>query len=178
MALSMPALPIPLDVLRTRLKIEVESDDVDLAALCVAAGELIERETGLALSSASRSQKIRRFSRFIPRVQPVTQFTSVTYTDANGAAQTLPAADWWTDETEPVLAIEFDTDAVPKENTLITVNFVAGYTVIPQPLQQCIVALVGSWYNNPEALQVAQLAEVPLAYKYIIQQYSTQVPFR
>ena len=92
MALSMPALPIPLDVLRTRLKIEVESDDVDLAALCVAAGELIERETGLALSSASRSQKIRRFSRFIPRVQPVTQFTSVTYTDANGAAQTLLAA--------------------------------------------------------------------------------------
>lgn len=174
----MPALPIPLDVLRTRLKIEVESDDVDLAALCVAAGELIERETGLALASASRSQKIRKFSRFIPRVQPVTAFTSVTYTDTDGNPQTLPSADWWTDETEPVLALEFDTDAVAKENTLITVNFTAGYTVIPQPLQQCIVALVGSWYNNPEALQVAQLAEVPMSYKYIIQQYSTQVPFR
>lgn len=174
----MPALPIPLDVLRTRLRVEVESDDVDLAALCVAAGELIERETGLALASGSRSQKIRRFTRFIPRVQPVTAFTSVTYVDSAGATQTLPASDWWVDESEPVWAVEFDTSAVPKENTLITVNFTAGYTVIPQPLQQCIVALVGSWYNNPEALQVAQLAEVPLAYKYIIQQYTTEVPFR
>lgn len=174
----MPALPIPLDVLRTRLRVEVESDDVDLAALCVAAGELIERETGLALASGSRSQKIRRFTRFIPRVQPVTAFTSVTYVDSAGATQTLPASDWWVDESEPVWAVEFDTTVVPKENTLITVNFTAGYTVIPQPLQQCIVALVGSWYNNPEALQVAQLAEVPLAYKYIIQQYTTEVPFR
>jgi hypothetical protein len=61
---------------------------------------------------------------------------------------------------------------------MVEVTYVAGFTVIPQALQQCIVALVGSWYNNPEALQVAQLAEVPMSYKAIIAQYSVQVPFR
>jgi len=174
----MPALPIPLDVLRTRLRVEVESDDVDLAALCIAAGEMIERETGLGLQSTSRTAFIRRFERFIPPVQPLASITSVSYFDSAGVKQTLPATDYWTDNTEPLYALEFDTSVVPKENTTIEVVYAAGFTVIPQALQQCIVALVGSWYNNPEALQVAQLAEVPLAYKAIIAQYSVQVPFR
>lgn len=174
----MPALPIPLDVLRTRLRIEVESDDVDLAVLCVAAGEMIERETGLGLQSLTRTQYIREFGRFVPRVQPMSSVSQVRYTDGNGVRQTLPASDYWVDESEPLLALEFDTAVVPKKNTTIEITYVAGFTTIPQALQQCIVALVGSWYNNPEALQVAQLAEVPLAYKAIIAQYSVQVPFR
>lgn len=174
----MPALPIPLDVLRTRLKIEVEQDDVDLAVLCIAAGEMIERETGLGLQLKARTAFIRKFDRFIPPIQPLSSITQVTYFDSTNTSQTLPAADYWLDNTEPLYALEFDTSIVPKENTTIQVNYQAGFQVIPQALQQCIVALVGSWYNNPEALQVAQLAEVPLAYKAIIAQYSVQVPFR
>jgi uncharacterized phiE125 gp8 family phage protein len=174
----MPALPIPLDVLRTRLKIEVEQDDVDLAVLCIAAGEMIERETGLGLQSLTRTEHRRKFERFIPRVQPMTSVSSVHYKNASNVRTLLPATDWYLDESEPLLAVEFDTSVVPLENTMVEVTYVAGFTVIPQALQQCIVALVGSWYNNPEALQVAQLAEVPLAYKAIIAQYSTQVAFR
>jgi uncharacterized phiE125 gp8 family phage protein len=174
----MPALPIPLDVLRTRLRVEVESDDVDLAALCVAAGEMIERETGLGLQLASRRAFIRKFGRFIPPIQPLSSITQVLYFDTAGNGQTLPGTDYWIDNTEPMHALEFDTSVVVKENTTIQIDYQAGFQVIPQPLQQCIVALVGSWYNNPEALQVAQLAEVPLAYKAIIAQYYTQVAFR
>jgi uncharacterized phiE125 gp8 family phage protein len=174
----MAALPIPLDVLRTRLRVEVESDDVDLAVLCVAAGEMIERETGLGLQAVSRTQSIREFSRFIPRVQPMSAVTQVRYYDLSGVRQTLSATDYWIDDTEPLYALEFDTTVVAKENTTIEVTYTAGFTTVPQALQQCIVALVGAWYNNPEALQVAQLAEVPLAYKAIIAQYSVQVPFR
>lgn len=174
----MPALPIPLDVLRTRLRIEVESDDVDLAVLCVAAGEMIEKETGLSLTNGQRITKIRKFARTVLPVNPVTSVTRVDYIDANGVSQQLASTDWWVDESEPLWAVEFDTSVVPKKNTLIEVRYNAGYTLIPQPLQQCIVALVGSWYNNPEALQVAQLAEVPLAYKAIIAQYTTEASFR
>jgi len=174
----MPALPIPLDVLRTRLKIEVEQDDVDLAVLCIAAGEMIERETGLGLQSLTRTEHRRKFERFIPRVQPMTSVTSVHYKNAANVRTLLPTTDWYLDESEPLLAVEFDTSVVPLENTMVEVTYVAGFTVIPQALQQCIVALVGSWYNNPEALQVAQLAEVPMSYKAIIAQYSVQVPFR
>jgi uncharacterized phiE125 gp8 family phage protein len=174
----MPRLPIPIDVLRTRLRIEVESDDTDLVALCVSAGEVIERETGIALGSASRTAKIKRFARFIPDVQPCTSFTSVSYVNSSGATVTLPTDEWWTDDSEPVIALEFDTDAVMKPNTLATVTYVSGYTEIPVALQQCIVALVGAWYNNPEAVSVAALADVPTSYRYIIEQYRTRSPMR
>jgi hypothetical protein len=42
----------------------------------------------------------------------------------------------------------------------------------------CIVALVGSWYSNPEATSVASIQDVPLSYRYILQQFSTRGPLR
>jgi hypothetical protein len=109
----MPALPIPLDVLRTRLKIEVEQDDVDLAVLCIAAGEMIERETGLGLQSLTRIEHRKKFERFIPRVQPMTSVSSVHYRNAANVRTALPTTDWYLDESEPLLALEFDTSVVP-----------------------------------------------------------------
>lgn len=174
----MPQLPIPLDVLRTRLRIEVESDDTDLASLSIAAGELIERETGVLLRSQSIAEKIVAWKRTPLRKGPVTSVTSVTYTDTNGATQTLPTDEWFTLEDDELIVLDFDTSAVVKDNTQPTVNYVAGYTDVPHALQQCIVALVGAWYNNPEASNVAALAEVPLAYRHIIAHYSHRSPIR
>jgi len=174
----MPALPVPIDLLRTRLRIEVEDDDALLASLSIAAAELIEKETGLGLSSATRTAQIRPWRRWCAPVQPMTALTSVTYTDASGATQTLPTAERWLDETDELPVLLFDTTATPKENTYATVTYVAGYTVIPHALQQCIVALVGAWYANPEAASVASLADVPLAYRYIIQHYTARSALR
>jgi uncharacterized phiE125 gp8 family phage protein len=174
----MAALPIPLDVLRTRLRIEVESDDADLATLSIAAREIIERETGLHLSSGTHTANIIPWRRFVPRVQPVDSITSITYTDAGGVTQTLPTTDYYIDNTDEMLAVGFDTIVLPKANTFPTVTYVAGYQRIPHALQQCIVALVGSWYSNPEATSVASLQDVPLSYRYILQQFSTRGPLR
>jgi len=98
----------------------------------------------------------------------------VVYTDANGSTVTMPTTEWWTDDSEAVLALEFITDRTMKDGTLATVTYVAGYSEVPQALQQCIVALVGAWYANPEASAVVALAEVPLSYRYIIQQYAAR----
>lgn len=174
----MPALPVPIDLLRTRLRIEVEDDDALLASLAIAAGELIERETGLALSSATRTAKVRPWRRWCAPVQPMSSVTSVTYTDPAGASQTLPTAEWYLDETDELPVLLFDTQASVKDNTYATVTYVAGYTLIPHALQQCIVALVGAWYANPEAASIASLQQVPLAYQYIIAHFSTRSALR
>lgn len=174
----MPQLPIPIDILRTRLRIEVESDDTDLAALCIAAGELIERETGVLLRSQTVVEKIASWRRTVLRKGPISAITSVSYTDTNGAPQTLPAAEWFTFEDDELIVLDFDTSAAIKENTQPTVTYVAGFTDVPHALQQCIVALVGAWYNNPEASNVAALAEVPLAYRHIIAHFSHRSPIR
>lgn len=174
----MPALPLPIDLLRTRLRIEVEDDDALLASLSIAAAELIEKETGLGLTSETRTAYIRPWRRWVAPVQPMASVASVTYTDAAGATQTLPTADWWLDRTDELPVLLFDTDATPKENTYATVTYVAGHTTIPHALQQCVIALVGAWYANPEAASIASLSEVPLAYKYIIQQFNTRSALR
>jgi uncharacterized phiE125 gp8 family phage protein len=174
----MAQLPIPLDVLRTRLRIEVESDDTDLAALCIAAGDLIEKETGTRLRSQTFTENIVPWKRTMLRNSPVTAVTSVTYKDAANVTQTLPVDEWFIRQDEELIVLEFDTSVVVKENTQPIVTYTAGYALVPQALQQCIVALVGAWYNNPEASSVASLAEVPLSYKHIIAAYSHRSPIR
>lgn len=174
----MSQLPIPLDVLRTRLRIEVESDDTDLAALCIAAGELIEKETGTWLRSRNIQEYIDPWKRTVLRRAPVTAVISVSYTDTQGNPQTLPSDEWFLREDDELIVLDFDTAAVVQDNTQAAVTYTAGYQLVPHALQQCIVALVGAWYNNPEASSVASLAEVPLSYKHIIAAYSHRSPIR
>lgn len=174
----MSQLPIPIDILRTRLRIEVESDDTDLAALCVAAGELIERETGTILRSRNFIEAIPGWRRTILRKQPVTSVISVSYTDPDNNPQTLAAGEWFFHQDDELAVLDFDTTAAMKENTQPTVTYTAGFVTVPHALQQCIVALVGAWYNNPEASSVAALTEVPLAYKHIIAHFSHRSPIR
>lgn len=174
----MPALPVPVDLLRTRLRIEVEDDDALLASLAIAAAELIEKETGLGLSSETRTATIRPWRRWCAPVQPMTALTSVTYTDPAGATQTLPTAERWLDTTDELPVLLFDTTANVKENTYATVTYVAGYVQIPHALQQCIIALVGAWYANPEAAAIVSLQDVPLAYRFIIAHFSARSALR
>jgi hypothetical protein len=53
------------------------------------------------------------------------------------------------------------------EGTAITVTYVAGYTLVPSELTHAIIALVGHWYNNPEAASIVTLQQVPMSVEYI-----------
>jgi len=170
--------PIPIDVLKTRLRIDVDADDVILTTLCIAAGEMIEKELGIGLLSQTRTAKIVDFNRFVPPVQPCSSITSVTYTDSSGATITMPSADWYVDQTQEMLALEFLAKPEFKEGTFPTVTYTAGFTTVPHALQQAIVAMVGAWYANPDATSPIALSDVPLAMKYILSAYSHRGPLR
>jgi len=174
----MAAPPIPIDVLRTRLRIDVDADDAILTTLCIAAGEMIERELGIALKSSSRTAKLDRWRRFIPPVQPCTGVTSVTYYNASNVLTTMPATDWYVNQTDEMLALEFLENPSFYEGTFPTVTYTAGYSQVPHALQQAIVALVGAWYANPDATNPVALAEVPLSLKYILSAYSSRGALR
>lgn len=170
--------PIPIDILKTRLRIDADEDDVILTTLCIAAGEMIERELGIGLSSTTRTAKLDRWRRFIPPVQPCSSVTSVTYYDTGNNLVTMSTDDWYVDQTDAALALEFLEAPAVREGTFPTVTYVAGYTTVPHALQQAIVALVGAWYANPDATAPVALSEVPLSLKYILSAYSTRGPLR
>lgn len=46
-----------------------------------------------------------------------------------------------------------------------------GQGKIPAPLSQCILLMVGNFYNNREPVAFAQSSEVPLSYKYLVGLY-------
>ena len=57
------------------------------------------------------------------------------------------------------------------EGTNITVSVDCGYQMLPNALVHCIIALVGGWYNNPEAFQPIGLSTVPMSVEYILSSY-------
>ena len=174
----MAATPIPIDILKTRLRIDVDADDVILTTLCIAAGEVIERETGVSLASETRTAKLDKWRRFVLPVQPVASVTSVTYYNGNNVLTTMPTADWYVDDTDSLTALQFKETPEIYEGTYPTVTYEAGYVQVPHALQQAIVGLVGAWYANPDATSVASLAEVPLSLKYILNAYSARGALR
>jgi len=173
----MVELPMPLDVLRLALKIEVFDDDAEISRLAIAAGTHIERYTGLRLRSATRTQYLHAWERTILADAPLVSITSITYTDTSGNAQTLAAARYWVDNSQPMAALMFDAPDPFKSTTQPLVTYVAGYTQVPGDLQHAIVALVGAWYANPEALTVASMQVLPKSFEYLLANYSTKGPF-
>ena len=173
----MVELPISIDVLRLALKVEVADDDAELSRLAVAAGTHIERYTGLRLRSATRTQYLRAWERTILTEAPLVSITSIAYTDTTGNPQTLAATEYWIDKSQPMWALMFDSPDPFKETTQPLVTYVAGYTQVPGDLQHAIVALVGAWYANPEALTVASMQVLPKSFEYLLANYSTKGPF-
>ena len=41
-------------------------------------------------------------------------------------------------------------------------------------IEQLVISMVGSWYNNPEAVQPIGLSTVPLSAQFILDQYKVQ----
>ena len=174
----MAVTPIPIDILKTRLRIDVTADDVILTTLCIAAGELLERELGIGLASETRTAKLDKWRRFILPIQPVASVTSVTYYNGSNVLTTMPTSDWYVNATDSLTALEFKETPEIYDGTFPTVTYTAGYTQVPHALQQAIVALVGAWYANPDATSVASLAEVPLSLKFIMNAYSARGALR
>ena len=172
-------MAIPLSTIKSALKIDYDDDDLDLIRLRDAAASLVERRTGVSLSPTTATLYIASWSSTLIPGHPFTSVTSVAYTDSTGASATLPSTDWWIDRTDgPCPIIRFLEAPALYEGTAITITYSCGYTSVPNELVHAQIALIGAWYNNPEALQPIALSVVPLSLEYILEQYSVRSPLR
>ena len=164
---------------KSALRIDYTDDDTEIARLITVATSFVERYTGLAMSSASRTMYLREFKRTVFSVLPFTSITSVTYTDPSGTVVTMTSGtDYWVDNSEDIAALEFLETPAMKEGTLATVTYVAGYASEPNEAVQAIISLVGAMYNNPEAVQPLSLSVVPIGAQFMLDHLRVAVPFR
>ena len=111
----------------------------------------------------------------LPR-PPLQSVTSITYSDTNGATQTLAADQYRVDTTAHQGVIEraygVTWPAVRDQARTIVVTYVAGYTQIPEPIRAAVLLLVGHFYENREAVIVGQSpSELPMGVESLLFPY-------
>jgi uncharacterized phiE125 gp8 family phage protein len=168
-------MSVPLSTIKSALKIEYDDDDIELTRLREAAQSLIERRTGLALTLRTSTLYLAAFTDMVIPEYPFVSATSVTYTDTAGASQTMATADYWVDKTDgPMPLLRFLTAYGINPGTAVTFTYQSGYDALPPEITHAVIALVGAWYNNPEALQPTMLTTVPMSLEYIIDSMSVR----
>ena len=169
-------MSVPLSTIKNALKINYDDDDTDLIRYRIAATEVVEKRTGRNLSVKPEILYLSAFADCAIPAVPFVGATSVTYTATDGTASTLSSSLYWIDYTVgPIPYIRFLAGCPSiKDGTAIAFNYNAGHDGAPEPLVHCIIALVGGWYNNPEAFQVVGLSQVPLSVEFIMSMYDAR----
>jgi uncharacterized phiE125 gp8 family phage protein len=169
-------MAISTATVKAALKIDYSDDDAELARIISAAVAWVERYTGVGLSVASRTLRLRDWSDAMLPVDPFLSLTSVSYYDSSNVLTTMPSTDYWVDQTGQMPVIRFLEWPSMYEGTSVTVTYSAGWSTEPADLVQVVIALTGLWYNNPEAAQIVNLNSVPLAAQMILEHNRVKGP--
>lgn len=164
--------PVSVVELKAHLRIDADDDTEDLllAAYIAAATQWCEEYNGRKFLDTTCVEVFDAFpTQFEPRNHPLSSVTSIVYTDTDGDAQTLDAADYQVDTQSetPRIVVAYngswpDTRAVPNA---VTLTYVAGYGAdaddVPQIKRHAILMLAGSLYENRETTSPIQIHQVP-----------------
>lgn len=170
--------PVSLEQAKLHLRADGDDEDGLITGLIAAAVEHLDGYHGI-LGRCLLPQVWRQsFSRFAPemtlRPGPVTGIMSVTYLGPDGVRRDVdgprllsrggrvwllpPAGQSW--------------PRVAPDAEAVQVDFRAGQEVVPTPIKQAILLLVGHWYANREAVVASgSPAVMPLAVDRLLSPY-------
>lgn len=170
---------------KTHARVYHTQDDTYIATLILVATQCIEHETRRALINRSFTMQLEGFPAdgeiILPR-SPLSNVTSVTYTDTAGATQTVSSGDYHTYSVNGVGRVMLKSTASwPSTqgtgNLDVSVNFTAGYGAtsasVPVALKQAVLLQATHLYDNRTAVAPTQLYEIPRAVERLIVQYHT-----
>lgn len=153
-------LPVSVAECKAVLRIDHAQHDTMVQSLIKAARAYVETVGRLTLTDTTYDLRLDTFPSgpIDLRRGPVQSVTSITYTDAEGAAQTLSASTYnvdiyslperiWPEDTWPATECEAPND--------VKVRYLAGYgdsaDDIPESIRQALIAIVVHMYENPAA---------------------------
>lgn len=154
--------PVTIELAKLHCKVTNEAENAYIETLIDAAVESTEDDTGRAWINRTLQMTMGGFpsgTAFeLPRspVSATADDTVITYTDADGASQTLATSVYGVDAT-PLVPTVYLKDAQSWPSTLgtepavVTVQFVAGYgatrELVPARAKQAIYLAVAMWYD-------------------------------
>lgn len=179
---SAPALePLSCDEARAHLRVDVhDEDDLTITPLIKAARNYCEKVLDRALITQTWKLYLDAFPSMIElRKPPIQSVSGITYTDNDGATQTLSTSIYSVDsKSEPGRITLAYNQVFPTyraiENSIV-VTFVAGYgadgTYVPEPIKHAMKFLIGHWYRNREAVTPGSYQNIPQAVDALLASY-------
>lgn len=171
--------PVTSDEMKSHLYVSGTDHDTYIASLIKAARSAIESETNRALMTQDWVLTLDRFPSGVIELPypPIQSIQEIAYTDSNGDAQTLDAANYQLDTAaEPGRLAPARLCSWPTTDgeTLgaVSITYRAGWTSaddIPPELLQAIKLLAGHWFENREEVVVGTTAsQLPFAVRAIV----------
>lgn len=136
-------------------RIDGTDDDTLIGTLISAARAAAEQATQQAIGSQTRKLLTSSFCDLYLH-PPVTSITSITYTDVDGASQTLSSSVYYLDESGlwPVVRLKTGQSwpSLYSQRGVVAVTYVCGYTsaTAPQDLKRWVIMAAGAMYENRE----------------------------
>lgn len=181
--------PVSVAQANFHLRLTVEADDVSpqpedalVGALITAARQAAENFLNRPVAEATFELRSGCFDVEIP-ASPVSELVSVIYTDTDGLPVTVSpslyrlAGPVDAPELRLAYAASWPTD-VRDEDDAVAVQFVAGYGSaypLPAPIYQAILLIVGHLYENREDTSTANLKELPMGSRYLLNPYRVRM---
>ncbi|MBY0474213.1 MAG: phage head-tail connector protein [Nitrosomonas sp.] len=155
--------PVTLAEAKAQLRVTNSYEDALIASLIVAARDLCEAETGRALMPQTWELSLNCFSdEMCLQHVPVASITSIKYTDADGAEQTLASTEYVLDtssnwKSRVVLAVGKSWPQIYSGINNVRIRYVAGYpnaSAVPQSLKQWMLLQISHWFRNRESVSM------------------------
>lgn len=155
--------PITLAEAKAQMRVTTDAEAGLISGLIFSARDLCERETGRALMAQTWELSLDNFSNQMCLGRaPVASITSIKYTDADGAEQTLPSTEYVLDNASNllarvVIAPNKSWPAIYSGINNVRIRYVAGYATaaaVPQALKQWMLLQISHWYRNRESVSM------------------------
>ena len=160
---------VTLAQIKQALKIDYSADDQEILRIRDAVVSLIEEYTGVKLTPQKHTMYLSYWMKTRFDFAPFVSVTSVVYSNTSGATTTMPTTDYFFIRSEaPSVYINFSDYPQLADNTEIAVTYTAGWNDLPAHIEQAIIALVGAYYNNPEATAPITLSSVPMSAQFVL----------
>jgi uncharacterized phiE125 gp8 family phage protein len=158
---------VTLAQIKQALKIDYTEDDQEILRIRDAVVALIENYTGVKLTPQKHTMYLSYWMKTRFEHSPFVSVSSVTYSNASGATTSM--SDYFIVRSEaPSVYINFSEFPQLADNTEIAVTYTAGWADLPAHIEQAVIALVGAYYNNPEATAPITLSTVPMSAQFVL----------
>jgi uncharacterized phiE125 gp8 family phage protein len=139
-------MTVSLALAKQHLRVDHDDENALITAYLAAATAWVENYTGKKLTRGVVSQEESEFGCYINLIWgPAPETVTIEYTDTDDTAQEI---------TDALLVKSrlFPAESWPDfaDNTVIAVNYTAGYSVTPADLDYAVMLLVGDYYKNRE----------------------------